>query len=304
MSRRRTNFVGILASGLLLLGCNEPRGGTAANSNTLPLEDSHIAEYPPLEVHAMSFNIRYDNPNDGLSAWPNRRSRVADLIKNHQPDVIGIQEALEHQITYLDSVLVNYIFVGVGRDDGALSGEFSPLLVDTTKWYVSAWDTKWLSSFPDSIGSVGWDAALPRIATRATLEHLESGRSLFAINTHFDHWGEEARTNSASLIRNWAVDAEHLAVLVTGDFNFTPTASGYEQLVGSDDLSKGLTDVAESDTSSTFRGFVQSDAVFGGRIDYIFSSGQTSFGGYSTIEDLKEGRFVSDHLPVSATIMY
>ena len=32
-------------------------------------------------VRVMSFNIRYDNPNDGDDAWPHRRDGVADMIR-------------------------------------------------------------------------------------------------------------------------------------------------------------------------------------------------------------------------------
>jgi len=42
----------------------------------------------PLRV--MTFNIRYDNPGDGVNAWPNRKDWVASLIRYCGADVIGM----------------------------------------------------------------------------------------------------------------------------------------------------------------------------------------------------------------------
>ena len=46
----------------------------------------------PLNI--MTFNIRYDNPQDGVNAWPNRKEKVAALIRKYDADVIGLQEAM------------------------------------------------------------------------------------------------------------------------------------------------------------------------------------------------------------------
>lgn len=39
------------------------------------------------------------------------------------PDIIGFQEVIHHQLTDLASLLPEYGFVGVGRDDGKDAGE-------------------------------------------------------------------------------------------------------------------------------------------------------------------------------------
>lgn len=61
----------------------------------------------------------------------------------------------------------------------------------------------WLSETPDQVGSKGWDAALPRIATWVKLRDRkfpEASPILF-LNTHLDHKGRKARAESASLFR-------------------------------------------------------------------------------------------------------
>ena len=52
-------------------------------------------------LNVMSFNIRYNNPADGEHAWPNRRDRVASVIRFHKTDLIGMQEVLRDQISDL-----------------------------------------------------------------------------------------------------------------------------------------------------------------------------------------------------------
>ena len=75
-------------------------------------------------TNILSFNIRYDNPDDGENAWSNRKEKVANTILFHDADIIGMQEALKHQIEDLEKLLPKkYAWKGVGRTDGKESGE-------------------------------------------------------------------------------------------------------------------------------------------------------------------------------------
>jgi len=66
-------------------------------------------------IKAMTYNIRYDNPNDGENRWDKRKDFLADQIKFYEPDFLGTQEGLEHQLSFLDSTLSQYNFIGVGK---------------------------------------------------------------------------------------------------------------------------------------------------------------------------------------------
>ena len=37
----------------------------------------------------ISYNIRYNNPNDGKDLWENRRSSIVNYVINEDPDFIG-----------------------------------------------------------------------------------------------------------------------------------------------------------------------------------------------------------------------
>ena len=173
----------------------------------------------------MSYNIRYDNANDGINKWDNRKAEVYNLIERYKPAIIGIQEGLHHQITYLNSSLTHYKFIGVGRADGKLKGEFNPIFYNTSIFSVIKTKTFWLSKHSDTI-SVGWDAALKRICTYALFENNITRERFWVFNTHFDHIGVKARELSAKLILNKieSLNKDGLPVIFMGDLNSEPTS--------------------------------------------------------------------------------
>ena len=65
-----------------------------------------------------TYNLRYNNPQDGINAWPNRVNLVKGLIQFHDWDIFGTQEVLYNQIQDLEA-LSEYGWIGVGRDDGS-----------------------------------------------------------------------------------------------------------------------------------------------------------------------------------------
>ena len=112
----------------------------------------------------ISYNIRYDNKWDKENNWLLRRNRLCQLLKDYKPSIFGIQEGLVHQVAFIDSSLSKYEYIGVGREDGKLKGEFCAIFYDTTRFENKKNSTFWLSETPDA-ASVGWDAALERICT-------------------------------------------------------------------------------------------------------------------------------------------
>ena len=153
-------------------------------------------------LRMMSYNIRYNNPGDGVRAWDRRKEEVAALIRFYEPDVLGLQEVLHGQLLYLEEQLPEYGRVGVGRDDGKQAGEYSPVFYRKNQLELLNHGTFWLSETPDQ-PSVGWDASMERIATWGQFRRKNKGDTVWCVNTHFDHRGEQARQESAQLIRRW-----------------------------------------------------------------------------------------------------
>ena len=96
----------------------------------------------------MTYNIRYDTPNDGENWWENRKHEVVDMLRHYQPDLFGIQEGLIGQVKFIDSSLVDYSYVGVGRDDGIEKGEFTAIFFNNHTIELIETTTYWLSESP------------------------------------------------------------------------------------------------------------------------------------------------------------
>ena len=254
-------------------------------------------------LRMMTYNIRFDNPADGVHAWPNRKELVASVIRFHKADIIGVQEALEYQIQDLMELLPGYDWVGVGRNkDGG--GEFSAILYRSSVVAVKAAQTFWLSESPDEPRSKSWDSSLPRIATWAHFVTSSDGRELFVLNTHFDHRGEQARLESARLLKEQVSKlANGLQVIVMGDLNATSEQPPLV-LLSDTPLSDGrsLRDgfvhsiVPHHGPASTWTGFTKIEADR--RIDYIFASEDLPIHYHAILTDKLEDRYTSDHLPV------
>ena len=85
------------------------------------------------EFNVISYNIRLNTSHDGENAWPNRSKMVSGLLRFHDADIFGLQEALYEQIEDLENDLKDFTRIGVGRDDGKKGGEFCPVFYKPSK---------------------------------------------------------------------------------------------------------------------------------------------------------------------------
>jgi endonuclease/exonuclease/phosphatase family metal-dependent hydrolase len=255
----------------------------------------------------MTFNLRYDNPGDGINAWPQRRDGVVQVVRAFDPDLLGVQEALAAQVDFLHQALPEYTAVGVGRNDGRRAGEFALALFRTTRFDRLEDGHFWLSPTPDTPGK-GWDAASIRIVTWVRLRDRTCGATLLWLNTHWDDQGRQARLEGAREIRTWLDShAGELPVVLTGDFNTTEDTEAFQAVVGGASLRRLLDayrlvhPMPEPDelTFHNFRG-----GRSGQRIDFILHTGEfqpmAATIDRSTIAGTN--RYPSDHYPVTAVL--
>ncbi|MCW5923847.1 MAG: endonuclease/exonuclease/phosphatase family protein [Saprospiraceae bacterium] len=256
------------------------------------------------ELAVLTYNIRFDNPQDGADAWPLRRDFLAGQLRFHAPDIFGIQEGLHRQLEYLSGQLPAYSRVGVGRDDGREGGEYSALYFLTRRFGLLDSGTFWLSETPDSV-SKGWDAALPRICTFARLHDSLSGKNLWVFNTHFDHIGQEARRRSAELILSEIAKKNILGepVVLMGDFNVEPHEAPVAVLLQKFRDARAATQEPPFGPDGTFNAFNFHDPVRR-RIDYVFVSEHWAVRQYAVLSDSRNCHYPSDHLPVLARLMW
>ena len=275
-------------SGFMLLFCISPFMSMAQ-------------ENPQIKV--MTWNIRYDNPDDGINQWAFRKDALYEEIQNQSPDVLGVQEALHNQMKDMRRKLKGYKSMGVARDDGKKAGEYSAIFYKKKQLKPIRCGTFWLSETPYERGSRGWDAACNRVVTWAEFRHKASGRHFVAMNTHFDHVGDTARVESAMLIINKGAElAGKLPVIVTGDFNVTDDSRTYRILTYSENEivlsdTRKRADAKISGPDFSFTGF-SPDIHPTDLIDFIFTTWDVKVISSKIPEFNKNKPYLSDHLPV------
>ena len=220
-----------MALGPLMLACLLGAGGAALT-----------------EVRVMSFNIRtaseWARTHGGDRAngrtWDQRTKGVVSAIATARAHVVGTQEGLLGQLDDLARALPGWERFGEGREGGEGGGdenEYAAILYNASALERTGGGTFWLSATPTAPGSQSWESSLPRVATWATFSvradaggGAGAGAAFGVVNAHFDHHSEEARANSAALVRRFV--AARLAgagpVAVTGDFNAAKDERWYQ----------------------------------------------------------------------------
>ncbi|MBN9301687.1 MULTISPECIES: endonuclease/exonuclease/phosphatase family protein [Dysgonomonas] len=262
----------------------------------------------PLELNVMTFNIRLDVPSDSLSSWQYRKENAAEMVRMNDVDILGMQEVLLNQMNDLKERLPQYTAIGVGREDGADKGEFSPIFYKKDRFSAIESGTFWVSETPELAGSKGWDASYIRVATWAILKEKATGKEIFAINTHLDNDGLIARKEGGNLLLKKAEElGKGLPIVLTGDFNDTPQSEAIKNITDAsktnhllDSKTIALKTLGTDWTFHNFGRLAESERPL---IDYIFVSKQIKVQDYAVLPDTLNGTFVSDHKPVLSKII-
>lgn len=289
--------------GFLVLGC-----GVIACLMVVSL--SCTAAETDSVLRIMTWNIRYDNPDDGIHTWALRKEKLSAFIRSQGVDLLCIQEGLESQVAFLKESHPGFDVRGVGRDDGKAKGEYSAIYFNKSRFGCLAAGTFWLAPTP-LVPSRGWDAALPRIVTWVRLHDSLTATDFTVFNTHFDHMGVVARDSSAALLRRKIAEiAGTSPFLLAGDFNSVDTDTPFRMLTSRNSTLPALYDALTRSISPpggpafTFTGFNVKDPESGERIDYVFVSDGVRVLSHSTHAARRTEGYLSDHLPVAVDVSF
>ena len=236
-----------------------------------------------------SYNIRYKNTGDSLAGnvWAKRCQVISDQLNFMSPAIFGAQEVLQMQLDDLLARLDGYSYIGVGRDDGMMKGEYAAIFYKTDRLRLLESGNFWLSETPDTPG-LGWDAACVRICTwgRFTGQTATDDESFYFFNTHMDHVGVIAKREAAKLIVSKIREiAQGAPVIVTGDFNVDQNDEIYGILTESGLLKDSFLDArlrfAENGTFNSF----DTDLHTESRIDHVFVSPAIHVDSYGLLTD-------------------
>ncbi len=250
------------------------------------------------ELKIMTYNLRYDNENDGLNMWENRKELILSQINYYEPDVFGTQEGLYHQLSWLDENLENYNYAGIGREGGT-KGEYSAVFYNSEKLNVIETQTFWISETPDKI-SKGWDANHFRVCTYVLFEEIISNRKFFVFNVHLDHRSDIAREKGTKLILEKIknINDKNLPCFFMGDFNLTPDQSPIKSICEEMFDSRNVCLTRPFGPEETFCDFDICNPPQK-RIDYIFVDKKNiTVTKYAALVNVRNTRYPSDHYPV------
>jgi endonuclease/exonuclease/phosphatase family metal-dependent hydrolase len=262
------------------------------------------------EIDALSFNIRFDTSKDGENAWPKRKEMVGQWVKSESPDVIGLQEALRHQIDDIKKIATAYSEYGVGRDDGKSRGEHCTILYLKKRFSLDKSDcgTFWFSDTPEKIASKSWGNEIPRICTWARFIEKKTEKGFYVYNVHYDHRSQPSRLGASELIiqRISKRKRSNEPIILMGDFNASENNPAIKIFK---DEPLNLVDtfrVVKPDEKmvKTFHGF-RGGSFSGGKIDHVFML--PKMGKVSSAEIVrfnKDKRYLSDHYPVRAKLSF
>ncbi len=251
-------------------------------------------------IKVMSYNIRTGEAKDGTNSWGLRYPATAEMIKDQKPDVFGVQEAMSYQILFIEDNMRDYKGVGVGRENGKKEGEHMSIFWNRKTMSMLDWGTFWLSETPDK-PSMGWDAACKRTATWALMKDKKTGNRFYFVNTHLDHVGTEARRNGLQLIldRVAKINKDGLPLVLVGDFNVTPDDKALAPLEGKMESARAV--AKTTDNVGTYNNWGKASDV----IDHIYITGFSSCPEFRTVtKKYSDRKFVSDHYPVTARLMF
>lgn len=272
-------------------------------------ETDHSQTMLASQTRIMTYNVRYQNPDDGENTWDHRREQVATTIRFHLPDVVGLQEACPSQLDDLRELLPAFTWLDAGRPNDEIYGEYTPIGYHRERFTLESEGSFYLSETPDTPGR-GWDAALPRLVKYARFRDRTTNSEFVHVNTHFDHRGVEARAKSAAMVRDRIDDiAADRPVVLTGDLNCRPGTEPYRLLTdrATDGTGRTLRDAATiaenplhgpSTSMSDFNNLIPDK-----QIDHVLVTPEIDVRQHGTCSDMYDnGRFPSDHLPVIADL--
>ncbi|MBR4597655.1 MAG: endonuclease/exonuclease/phosphatase family protein [Opitutales bacterium] len=151
---------------------------------------------PAAEFNAATFNLR-NAPSENSNSWQIRAPAAKALVRFHEFDIFGVQEAYLHQIKTLAGD--EYAYIGAGRDDGKTAGEHSAILYKKSLFKCLENGDFWFSPTPEK-PSMGWGARYRRICSWGKFKCLESGKAFFVFNLHLDHESALAQKNSVEML--------------------------------------------------------------------------------------------------------
>ncbi len=246
------------------------------------------AARPDRPIRVMTFNIHHGAGTDGLLDL----SRTAAVIRDAEPDVVGLQEVDRHfdarsdfvdQARWLARDLHMHVVFGANLDLDPPAPNLPRRQYGTavlSRYPILDWDNTYLPRFGDH-------EQRGLLRTRINVR----GVKLRFYTTHLQHNDAAERLAQAQAIKE-LIGTPDESVILLGDLNATPDAPEIQALVD------GLVDAWEEAGVGDGNTHPSEDPTH--RIDYVLQSGDVVA---RTVAVLTSAAGASDHLPVVADVV-
>lgn len=276
------------------------------------------------ELSVISYNVRYSNSGDtnAGNGWATRKTYLINLVNFQMPDLLGVQEATQGQVTDLENGLKAYGRIGVGRNDGKSSGEHSCIFYRKERMLLLDRGDFWLSDTPDTpskgFPSKKGSTTYYRICSWGKFIDKVTSSYIYYFNTHMD-LDETNRQQSYYLIKKKILEivgTVNAPIIISGDYNAVQTGDAYKLFYNSGFLYDCFHRAKQKFmTNGTCPGFnANSYSTVSGelrRIDHIFVTRNFDVNHYGVLNPCYYStagtadyhqRAYSDHSPVVANL--
>lgn len=265
-------------------------------------------------IKVISFNLKSDFKYGKKNKWINRKEIAAQIIKDLNGSIIGVQELLPNmKKDFKDILNDSYSVLGMGRyaSKQNYSNEHSDIIIKNNLLELKFIDTFWLSSKPNKTISRGAFAIFPRICTIAEVVIKTTGQKIRIFNTHFDHISAFARKSSVKTILKYMNEyhkIQPMPIILMGDLNAGYNSQAVKILrenlheypnIQLNDIYKFIDHNKKINTFHNFKGIIKHS---GNPIDYIFVSNEFEIIDAYIYTESIEGKYASDHYPIVASL--
>jgi len=259
-------------------------------------------------------NIRVALPEDEAKGvgWPQRKDICINIIKNHKPDIICLQEVLKVQADDLIKAFPKFQLLGFdgpemdAHKEGYHGIAKNPIMFNRDKYELRNAGGYWLSETPLVAGSKSWDTARARHANWVRLKDKSSGKEFRVVNLHLDHVSNEAKVEQTKLVvQESSQYQKDFPQILTGDFNARADSKVFDSVKGDgwmDSFTAVNGTAPPGFTTHAFEGPAYAKGRPDGKIDFIFCKGPVKSLASSIIRDHEKGKYPSDHYFLSADL--
>lgn len=273
-------------------------------------------------VRVMTYNLLEDNfdgtPEGGqvVAPWAQRVVAAATLIKERDPDVIGIQEGAAWSSTYMGDRMIDTLrktLAGMGADYSLALTEVPP---GSPGWRRTGNYILYKTATYDVVGP-GSNFALPdsRTAAYQVLRNRASGARFLAVSPHliangglsYDYWRQTEMTSLVSQATAYAAPYG-VPIVYAGDFNSQSKHTlDAPALVAAKNHLADAAETAQVQSNTQYNSanqYLRTALAFGDSIDHIYASSGVAFHSIRHAVHVSNGQYVgvmaSDHNPVVA----